>query len=61
LMVRVSVAVPAPPELVALMVTLEVPAVVGVPDMRPLVEFTLRPAGRPVALKLAGLLLAEMA
>ena len=48
-MLKASVALPVPPVFVALMVALEFPAVVGVPEMRPLVEFTVRPAGRPVA------------
>ena len=50
LMVKVNVALPVPPELVALMVTLYVPAVVGVPEIRPVVVFTVKPAGNPVAL-----------
>ena len=58
LIVKVSVALPVPPALVALMVTVYVPAVVGVPEIIPLLVFTLRPAGSPVALKLVGLLLA---
>ena len=57
-MVRVNVALPVPPALVALMVTLYVPAVVGVPEIKPVVVFTLKPAGRPLALKLVGLLVA---
>jgi hypothetical protein len=53
LMVITSVALPvlqglAP--LLALMVTLVVPAVVGVPEITPVLVFTLRPAGSPVAL-----------
>jgi len=60
LIVSTSVAVPMPPALAALMVTLAVPAAVGVPEMRPLAELTLKPAGSPVALKLVGLLLAAM-
>jgi len=60
LIVRVSVEVPVPLALVALMVTFVVPAAVGVPDMRPLAVLTLKPAGRPMALKLVGLLLAVM-
>ena len=54
LMVKVSVALPVPPELVALMVTLyglpaSVPAA-GVPEINPVVVFTVKPAGKPVAL-----------
>jgi len=58
LMVKVNVALPVPPALVALMVTLYVPAVVGVPEINPVVVFTVKPDGNPVALKLVGLLLA---
>jgi hypothetical protein len=59
LIVMVSVALPVPPALVALMVTLYVPAVVGVPEIKPVLVFTDRPAGsRPVTLKLVGLLVA---
>jgi hypothetical protein len=58
LIVNVSVAVPVPPALVALSVTLDVPVVVGVPDITPLDVITDSPAGNPVALKLVGLLLA---
>ena len=50
LMVKVSVALPVPPALVALIVTLYVPAVVGVPEINPVLVFTLRPAGNPTAL-----------
>jgi hypothetical protein len=58
LTVRVSVAEPVPPLLVALIVTEEVPEVVGVPVIRPLTVLIESPAGNPVALKLAGLLVA---
>ena len=58
MMVKVSVALPVPPALVALIVTVYVPAVVGVPEINPVLVFTLRPAGNPVALKLVGLLVA---
>ena len=50
LIVKVNVALPVPPELVALMVTLYVPAVVGVPEIKPVLVFTVKPDGRPVAL-----------
>ena len=56
---RVAVAVlqgPAP--LLAVMVTLVVPAVVGVPDMSPVLVLTLKPAGSGLAVKLVGLLVA---
>jgi hypothetical protein len=56
--VSVRVAVPVPPLLVAFKVTVEVPAVVGVPEMRPDVVLTVRPAGNPDAAKLVGELLA---
>jgi hypothetical protein len=42
--------VPEPVALVALRVTAEVAAVVGVPEITPLVALTVRPAGSPVAL-----------
>ena len=58
LIVKVSVALPVPPALVALIVTLYVPAVVGVPEITPVVVFTVNPPGSPVALKLVGLLVA---
>ena len=48
--VIVSVLVADPPALVALRVTVEVAAAVGVPEILPLVAFTIRPAGSPVAL-----------
>ena len=57
-MVIVRVALPVPPELVALIVTLNVPAVVGVPAINPVLVFTVKPAGSPVAAKLVGLLVA---
>ena len=50
LIVKVKVALPVPPELVALMVTAYVPAVVGVPEITPVLVLTDRPAGSPVAL-----------
>jgi hypothetical protein len=58
LMVKVKVALPVPPALVALIVTLDVPAVVGVPEINPVLVFTVKPAGNPVALKLVGLFVA---
>lgn len=53
-----SVWEPVPPAFVALIVGLNVPAAVGVPEMSPLAVFTLTPGGNPVALKLVGELLA---
>jgi hypothetical protein len=44
--------------LLAVMMTLVVPAVVGVPEITPVLVLTLRPAGSGLALKLFGLLLA---
>jgi len=44
--------------LVALIVTVVTPAVVGVPEINPVVVFTPKPAGNGVALKLVGLLVA---
>ena len=57
-MLRVRVAVPVPAALVALRVTVEVPAEVGVPEINPLVVLADKPAGKPVAPKLVGLLVA---
>ena len=58
LIVKVNVADPVPAALVALNATLDVPAAVGVPEMRPVAVLTESPAGNPVALKLVGLLVA---
>jgi hypothetical protein len=44
--------------LVALSITLEVPPPVGVPEIKPEVVFTVRPAGNPDAPKLVGELVA---
>ena len=57
---RVSDWFPVPVALLADMVMVLVPAVVGVPEMTPVAVFTVRPAGSPVALKLVGLLFAVM-
>jgi hypothetical protein len=54
--VSVRVAVPVPALLVALIETVEVAAVVGVPEIRPVVVLIDRPAGNPVAPKLVGAL-----
>jgi len=48
-MASVSVAFPVPPLLVALSVTIEVPAPVGVPAINPVPLFTVSPVGNPVA------------
>ena len=58
--VKVKGALPEPPLLVALKVTLEVPAAVGVPEIRPEVVFTARPAGNPDAPKLVAELVAAI-
>ena len=50
MIVRVNVALPVTPEVVALIVTVYVPAVVGVPEINPVVLLTLKPEGSPVAL-----------
>ena len=47
--VMVSVAVPVPEAFVALSVTTETPATVGVPLIAPVVVLRVRPSGRPVA------------
>lgn len=44
-----KVALSVPVLFVALSVTVDVPAAVGVPAMRPVLVFTLSPAGKPVA------------
>jgi hypothetical protein len=48
-MVIVSVAVPVPPLFVALSVTVEVPAAVGVPEINPVLLLTFNPAGKLAA------------
>ena len=48
-MVNVSVCVPVPLPLVALSPILYVPAAVGVPEIRPVVELKLSPGGMGVA------------
>lgn len=50
LTVNVTFAVPVPTALLALTVMFEVPLLANVPDMRPVLVFTLRPEGKPVAL-----------
>ena len=49
LIVKVSVAVPVPALLVALNVTVDVPAVVGVPEINPVAVLTDTPPGKPLA------------
>ncbi len=48
-MVNLRLALPVPPLLVALSVTVDVPAIVGVPEINPDVLLTDNPAGNPVA------------
>jgi len=48
-MVSVRVALPVPPLLLALSVTVDVAPVVGVPEINPDALFTDKPAGNPVA------------
>jgi len=48
-MVSVRVALPVPPLLLALSATVDVAAVVGVPEINPDALFTDKPAGNPVA------------
>ena len=57
-MVKVRLAVPVPLLLLALNPTVDVPAAVGVPEIRPVAELTERPLGRLVAPKLVGELVA---
>jgi hypothetical protein len=52
--VKISGALPVPPLLVALNVTAEIAAPVGVPEIKPEAVFTARPAGNPDAPKLVG-------
>ena len=49
LIVTITPALPVPPELVALTVTVEVPTAVGVPEISPVVPLTASPGGKPVA------------
>ena len=46
--------VEVPAEFLAYMLTFDVPATVGVPEIRPVALLKESPAGRPVALKLVG-------
>jgi hypothetical protein len=57
-MAMLSVAEPVPPAFVALIVALVVPTAVGVPVIAPVLVFTDNPAGKGVALKLLGKLVA---
>ena len=54
LMVTCTPCIPVPPGLVALTLTLNTPAAVGVPLIWPLLVLTFNPPARPLAPKLAG-------
>jgi hypothetical protein len=56
--VKDNVADPVPAALVAVNATLDVPDAEGVPEMTPVAVLTESPAGKFVALKLVGLLVA---
>ena len=53
-----TVALPAPAAFLAVTTTLDEPAVVGVPEIKPLEALTLNPSGSTVAPKLVGLFVA---
>lgn len=57
-MVTVTVPFPVPAEFVAEIVTVDVPADEGVPEINPVEVLTVNPAGNPAAPKDVGLLLA---
>jgi hypothetical protein len=50
----VNVAVPVPEAFVALREAVELPVVVGVPEIKPVLVLMLNPAGSPLAEKLEG-------
>ena len=54
LMVMVNGALACPAALIALMVAFEMPAVAGVPEMRPVMLLRDKPAGNPLAAKDVG-------
>ena len=56
--VTVTAWVEEPDPLVAEIITVEAPTAVGTPEIRPVAVFTDNPAGKPVAAKLVGPLLA---
>jgi hypothetical protein len=56
-MAIVQLPLPTPPELVALIVSTDVPALVGVPLITPVAASIVSPAGSPVAAYDVGLLL----
>jgi hypothetical protein len=49
MIVIVSAREPVPDTFVAVNVTLKVPKFVGAPEINPVVEFTVKPGGKPVA------------
>ena len=57
-MVMVSACVSVPPALVAVMLAVKVPVTNGVPEITPVPVLTVSPDGKPVALKLVGVLVA---
>jgi hypothetical protein len=57
MIVTVRTPLPTPTEFVALIVTTDIPALVGVPLITPVAGLIVRPAGRPVAAYIVGLLL----
>ena len=59
-MMIVKVAMPVPAPFDAERLTVDVPAVEGVPEINPVEVLTVRPAGNPVALNKVGLLLAAI-
>jgi hypothetical protein len=61
LIVKANFAVPVPLAPVALIVTLDTPTAVGVPEMTPVFVLTESPGGNTAALKLVGLLVAVIA
>ena len=56
--VSVNVAVPVPSPFIALRATENIPVTVGVPSISPVTVSTVNPAGRPIASKLVGELVA---
>ena len=58
--INVKSMLPVPLVFEALKVTVNVPDAAGVPEITPVVVLMLRPAGKPLALKLVGELMAVM-
>ena len=57
IIVNIAVQIP-PPALIAFIVTFDVPATVGVPEISPVLVLSDKPLGKPLALKLVGVLVA---